>query len=143
MKYNKVINLVLGASMFMFGFLKFFNPFKGWYSVQMAAGQFDQVFYGLGIGGELTAGLALLLLTGVRQRISFGSYALFSTLASASVIVMMATATYVHLHPAVPADVLPLKIKPPIIPLFFLTAAIANIMILGKYYKLSKSKALL
>jgi len=41
----------------------------------------------------------------------------------------MLTAVYVHLNPNVPADVLPLKIKPPYIPLFLLVIALTNIVL--------------
>jgi hypothetical protein len=37
---------------------------------------------------------------------------------------MMLVATYVHLQPDVPAEVLPLGIKPPLIPLSFLALSV-------------------
>ncbi len=39
----------------------------------------------------------------------------------------MLVAFYVHLHLRVPASVLPLKIRPPFIPGFFLVLALVNI----------------
>jgi len=51
---------------------------------------------------------------------------------------MTLTAVYVHLHPNVPADVLPLKIKPPFIPLFFLLIVLSNIIL--AIINLKKSK---
>lgn len=139
MKYNKVINLFLGTIMFMFGFLKFFNPFESWYCVQIGASELGQASYALGIAGELTVGLAFLALIRFRERFSFEFYSLLSAFASVAVIIMMTTATYVHLHPNVPAEVLPLKIKPPFIPLFFMAVAVVNLIILSKQYKFSKS----
>jgi len=41
-------------------------------------------------------------------------------------IVEMLVATYVHLQADVPADVLPLGIKPPVMPLFVLALAVIN-----------------
>lgn len=41
-------------------------------------------------------------------------------------IVEMLVATYVHQQPDVPADVLPLGIKPPVLPLFVLALAAIN-----------------
>jgi hypothetical protein len=38
----------------------------------------------------------------------------------------------VHLNPNVPASVLPLKIKPPFIPGFFLLLAMADIFLIGR-----------
>jgi hypothetical protein len=48
-------------------------------------------------------------------------------LASAGLVVNMAVAIYVHLQPEVPANVLPLGIKPPFIPLVFLLLAGVNL----------------
>lgn len=138
MKYNKAINLVLGTSMFVFGFLKFFHPFKDWYSVQITASNLGETSYVLGITGELVVGLTFLILTRVRQNVSFQFYALLSAFASVAVIVMMSTAIYVHLQPGVPAEVLPLKIKLPVIPLSFLVIAAFNLTAVGKHYILSK-----
>ena len=132
MRLNKVISVFLGGAMFTFGFLKFFNPFKGWYSVQIESSQLGQMSYALGIIGELVIGMALLGLVRYRSRVSFETYMYVSIVASIAVIVMMSTGIYVHLHPNVPVDVLPLKIKPPFIPLIFLLAAFANIVILFK-----------
>jgi hypothetical protein len=135
MRFNKVISLFLGASMFTFGLLKFFDPFKGWYSVQIKTSELGQTSYALGIIGELVVGLTLLGLVRCRKTVSSEAYRYFSILASTAVIVMMSTGTYVHLHPDVPAEVLPLKVKPPFIPLFFLIAACVNIVILLKNRK--------
>ena len=46
---------------------------------------------------------------------------------SAGLIVNMGIATYVHLQPEVPANVLPLGIKPPFIPLFVMFLAAVNL----------------
>ena len=44
--------------------------------------------------------------------------------ASLGLIGNMLVATYVHLQPDVPAEVLPLGIKPPLIPLTFMAVAV-------------------
>jgi hypothetical protein len=135
MRVIKVISLFLGASMFAFGFLKFFNPFKTWYSVQIVSSGLGRTSYALGIVGELLVGLSFLALILYRKTLSSEAYVYLSVLTSFAVIVMMSTGTYVHLHPNVPAEVLPLKIKPPFIPLFFLAAACINIVMLLKEKK--------
>ncbi|HYF68726.1 MAG TPA: hypothetical protein VD884_11345 [Ohtaekwangia sp.] len=137
MKYSKAIYLFLGISMFMFGFLKFFDPFKGWYSVQISKSGLGAVSYGLGILGELVVGTIFLSLLIFRQGIRPKHHVLLSAFASVVVIAMMSTGTYVHLHPNVPADVLPLKIKPPFIPLIFLAAALLNLLSTWRNYKIS------
>ena len=35
MKQMKIISLIPGISMFLFGIIKFVNPFKEWYEVQI------------------------------------------------------------------------------------------------------------
>jgi hypothetical protein len=132
MRYNRGISLFLGISMFTFGFLKFFQPFKGWYAIQISASQLGETSYALGIAGELAVGLTLLALVKFYHSISSQQYFTLTVFASAAVIVMMGTGTYVHLHPGVPAEVLPLKIKPPYIPLSFLGAATINIILIWK-----------
>jgi hypothetical protein len=143
MKYTKAISLFLGISMFMFGFLKFFDPFKGWYSIQISESGLGSVSYGLGILGELVVGTFFLSGQIFRQEIRPKYYTILSALASVAVIVIMSTGTYVHLHPNVPADVLPLKIKPPVIPLFFLSAALLNLLLTWRNYKTYKGQRII
>jgi len=112
--------------MFVVGFLKFFDPFKSWYSAQIAHSGLGDVSYALGIGGEMAVGLVLLT---VLRRPYPGSFRIFSWTvigSSALVMGMMAVGIYVHLHPSVPAEVLPLKIKPPYIPAGFMLLALLN-----------------
>jgi hypothetical protein len=126
MKKNLLINVFLGTSMLMFGVLKFFDPFKSWYTTQIVNSGMGDLSYMLGICGEIAVGILLLystIFTIIRKDI-YGLIVIFS---SAIVVVMMATGVYVHMHPEVPADVLPLKIKPPFIPLIFLMLALFNI----------------
>jgi hypothetical protein len=138
MKYQKVSSWFIGISIFMFGILKFVNPFKGWYSVQVANSGLGQLSYTMGILGEITAGTTLILCLLYRQKISSKAYNWLTNTSFFTIIIMMLTAFYVHLHPNVPADVLPLKIKPPYIPLFFLLIALSNIIL--SIIKLKKSE---
>jgi len=126
MKKLLSINVFLGTSMLLFGVLKFFNPFKVWYTAQIVNSGMGDASYWLGIAREITAGGLLLYATivpAIRKKV-YGFIVIFS---SALIVFMMATGTYVHVHPAVPADVLPLKIKPPYIPLIFLLLGLYNI----------------
>jgi hypothetical protein len=126
MKRDKILNGFLGLSMFLFGVLKFVNPFKGWYAAQVAGSGMVEASYALGIAGEIIVGGALLswVFLGAQQT-SF-AWKGIRIIASLGVVVMMATAIWVHLQPGVPADVLPLKIKPPVIPGFFLLLGLIN-----------------
>jgi hypothetical protein len=123
LKYNSIF---LGTGIFVFGFLKFFDPFNTWFHIQIAKSGLPPFFIPLGMAGEMSIGLGLLLALVFRERIRnlFGPIV---ALASAGLIVTMAVAIYVHLQPEVPASVLPLGIKPPFIPLFFLLLAGLNL----------------
>lgn len=131
---NKVLtynSMFLGTAIFLFGFLKFFDPFTTWFHIQIARSGLPPFSIPLGMAGELSIGLSLLLTTVFRDRLR----SLFKpvvALASAGLIVNMAVATYVHLQPEVPASVLPLGIKPPLIPLFVMLLAGLNLFQLSR-----------
>jgi hypothetical protein len=124
LKYN---SLFLGTAIFLFGVLKFFDPFRTWFHIQIAKRGLPPFLIPLGMAGEIFIGLGLLLATVVRDRIS-SLFRPIVALASAGLIVSMAVATYVHLQREVPASVLPLGIKPPLIPLSFLLLAGWNLV---------------
>lgn len=130
MKRDKFLNGFLGISMFMFGVLKFVNPFKGWYAAQVAGSGMGDASYALGIAGEIAAGVSLLALLFLTRQKTEPWHKALRIATSAGIVIMMATAIWVHLQPGVPADVLPLKIKPPVVPGFFLGLALLN-MVLG------------
>ncbi|MBL7770832.1 MAG: hypothetical protein JNK20_17780 [Flavipsychrobacter sp.] len=135
MKQIHFLAAFLGASIFVFGILKFIDPFRSWYETQISSSGLGTAAYWLGIVGEIGVG-AMLVLT-VINRNKFSTAKLrFMGITSASLLVfMMATGMYVHLHPAVPAAVLPLKIKPPYIPAFFLLAALIHVRLLMRQIK--------
>ena len=106
MKSIKLISWFLGIAMFMFGILKIIIP--------------------------TVVGSAFNISLVTDNNLTKKKIKIIILLASAAIIPMMATATYVHLQPDVPAEVLPLKIKPPFIPIFILLLALANIFLLRK-----------
>ncbi len=135
MKAEKIllpVSVLLGVSMFVFGVLKFVDPFKGWYAVQITGSGLGSHSYWLGIAGEIAAGVILLSSVLFRKRLSLQLFRLFLTAASVLVIAMMLTGIYVHLHNNVPASVLPLKIKPPFIPGGFLLLAMVNLVLVQR-----------
>jgi hypothetical protein len=126
---NKVLNYnsrFLGTTIFMFGFLKFFEPFHTWFHIQIANSGLPALAIPVGIAGEMSIGLSLLLASSFSRRIKSLLTPILA-LASAGLIANMAVATYVHLQPEVPANVLPMGIKPPIIPLVFVLLAGLNL----------------
>jgi hypothetical protein len=118
-----VVAVVLGVTIFMFGFLKFFDPFHSWFQVQISNSHLPPGSFAMGIAGELSIGAAFVLSFTARGRLAAYRQWLAGA-ASLGLIVMMSVATYVHLHPNVPAEVLPLGIKYPFIPLTFLCLAV-------------------
>ena len=123
LKYN---SRFLGTVIFMFGFLKFFEPFHTWFHIQIAESGLPPVAVPLGIAGEISIGLSLLLASFFKRRIR-NLFAPIVASASAGLMVNMAVAIYVHLQPDVPANVLPLGMKPPFIPLVFMLLAGLNL----------------
>jgi hypothetical protein len=124
LRYN---SLSLGLAIFMFGFLKLFDPFNTWFHIQIAESGLPPLSIPLGIAGEMSVGVGLLLATAFSARSPVFSRRIIA-LASAALIVNMAVAIYVHLQPQVPAGVLPLGIKPPFIPAIFMFLAALNLV---------------
>jgi hypothetical protein len=127
-KVSDRLGLLLGATIFVFGFLKLFDPFHSWFEVQIGKSDLPPPAFALGIAGELGTGLALLGSFFAQRRLGRARHVI-SAGACLSLIVMMSVATYVHLQPAVPANVLPLGIKPPVIPLSFLGLAAGDLVL--------------
>ena len=123
LKYN---SLFLGTVLFMFGFLKFFDPFNTWFHVQISKSGLPPLSIPLGIASEISIGLGLLLASIFREKIG-GLFNPIVSLASAGLIFNMAVAIYVHMQPEVPVNVLPLGIKPPFIPLIVMLLAVLNL----------------
>lgn len=115
----KKLSIFLGLIIFIFGFLKFFEPFQTWYSIQIQTSGLSEASYYSGIVGEMLIGLMLMLSGFVRtERLKL----LLSGFGSLGLVGIMCVAIYVHLIPEVPAEVLPLGVKPPVIPILFLLA---------------------
>jgi hypothetical protein len=131
MKSIKVLNIFPGVVSLSFGLLKFVSPFKGWYLAQIETSGLPRYTYAIGITAEIITGLVFLLpfLLSMDDK----SKRSLLILANCSIILIMIAATIVHLIPRVPSGVLPLKIKPPVIPLMFMTIAIFNLATVKKF----------
>jgi len=112
---TKALSLFLGLLMFTFGFLKFFEPFRGWFEIQIQQSHLPQESILPGKLGEMVVG-CLLVLPWLRRSLTAKSRGQLLLLACLMLVVQMCVAIYVHLQPQVPASVLPLGIKPPVIP---------------------------
>jgi len=123
LKYN---SLFLGVFMFVFGSLKLIEPFRTMFDIQITKSDLPRFSIPMGKAGEMAIGLGLFLPTCFRQKVP-NLYGPIVFVASAGLIVNMGIATYVHLQPEVPANVLPLGIKTPFIPLFVMFLAAVNL----------------
>lgn len=114
-RHLKVLSLLLGILMLMFGFLKFFPPINGWFDIQIQQSHLPHQAVLAGKLGEMLTGF-LFVLPWLRKQLTTRSRNLVLLAASVLLVVQMVVAIYVHLQPQVPASVLPLGIKPPVIP---------------------------
>jgi hypothetical protein len=105
--------------MFMFGFLKFFQPFRGWFEIQIQQSHLPHEAILAGKLGEMVIGW-LFLLPWLRRSLTVKRRDQLLLIACLILVGQMGVAIYVHLQPQVPASVLPLGIKPPVIPAFVL-----------------------
>ena len=115
----KPLSLLLGAWMFLFGFLKFFQPIRGWFDIQIQQSHLPHEAIIAGKVTEMMTG-ALFLLPWIWKTLSARGRDQILLLACFILFTQMGVAIYVHLQPGVPASVLPLGIKPPVIPIFVL-----------------------
>jgi uncharacterized membrane protein YfcA len=105
--------------MFMFGFLKFFQPIRGWFDIQVQQSHLPHEAILAGKVAEMITGV-LFLLPWFWKSLTAKSKDQLLLIACLILFTQMGVAIYVHLQPGVPASVLPLGIKPPVIPVFVL-----------------------
>jgi len=103
--------------MLTFGFLKFVSPtIDGWFHVQIQQSHLPHSAILMGKVAEIMTGVLFVLPRFRPWPARWEGRILL--LACSSLFLEMLVAVYVHLQPGVPAEVLPLGIKPPVIPLF-------------------------
>jgi hypothetical protein len=101
--------------MFVFGFLKFCPPFNGWFDIQIQQSHLPHEAILAGKLGEMVTGVPFFL-PWTCKSLAAKSRDSFLLIACMILVTQMSVAIYVHLQPEVPANVLPLGIKPPVIP---------------------------
>ena len=133
-KTVKVITGVLGFLMLMAGSAKFTEPFNFFIYKQLSLSgfPFPEIMQYVVKMSEVGLGLALLYITFMGGRLSAGLRNKIFNLCHLTVAIMMIVAIYVHLHPNVPAEILPMEIKPPFMPIFFLLIISANFFLYRK-----------
>jgi predicted neutral ceramidase superfamily lipid hydrolase len=133
----KPLSLILGVLMFMFGLLKFFQPFHRWFEIQI---QQSHLPHEAILAGKLTEMLTgvLFLLPWLRRSLTAKSRDQILLAASSLLVVQMFVAIYVHLQPQVPASVLPLGIKTPVIPVVVLLLALLTAFAVWQEWRAEK-----
>ena len=124
-RLSRSLSLFLGVLMFIFGFLKFFQPVSGWFDIQIQQSHLPHEAILAGKLGEMVTG-CLFLLSRLRSSLTAKSSDHLLLIAGLMLVTQMSVAIYVHLQPQVPASVLPLGIKPPVIPVAVLFLALLN-----------------
>jgi hypothetical protein len=135
---SKALSLFLGILMFMFGFLKFFQPFHGWFDIQIQQSHLPHEAILAGKLGEMVTG-CLFFLPWLRRSLTAKYKDQLLLIACSMLVSQMVVAIYVHLQPQVPANVLPLGIKPPVIPFVVLLLALLTAFAVWKERRAEKA----
>ena len=135
----KIRSWLLGSFMFSFGALKLIDPFARWFHTQLINSGIGDFAFPFAVGTEITTGLILLGALIFKSNISGSRFNTLVMAGSLLVVATMITAIYVHLQPNVPANVLPLGIKPPIIPVSVLILAVVNVIYTIKLYNRARA----
>jgi uncharacterized membrane protein YfcA len=137
-RLSKALSLFLGILMFMFGFLKFFQPFRGWFDIQIQQSHLPHEAIPAGKLMEMVTG-SLFLLPWLRRSLTAKSRDQILLVACLILVAQMGTAIYVHLQPQVPANVLPLGIKAPVIPVVVLLLGLLTAFAVWKERRAEKA----
>ena len=124
--------------MFMFGFLKFFQPIRGWFDIQIQKSHLPHEAILAGKLGEMVTGI-LFLLPWLWRSLTAKSKDQILLIACSILFSQMVVAIYVHLQPGVPASVLPLGIKRPVIPGVVLLLALLTAFDVWKQLRAEKA----
>ena len=124
--------------MFIFGFLKFFQPIRGWFDIQIQQSHLPHEAILAGKLTEMLTGI-LFLLPWIRRSLSAKRKDQILLAACFLLFTQMVVAIYVHLQPGVPASVLPLGIKPPVIPVIVLLLGLLTAFDVWKQLRTEKA----
>ena len=137
-RLSKALSLLLGVWMFLFGFLKFFQPIRGWFDIQIHQSHLPHEAILAGKVTEMVVGI-LFLLPWIWRSPSAKSKDQILLIACFILFTQMIVAIYVHLQPGVPASVLPLGIKPPVIPVTVLLLGLLTAFDVRKQLRAEKT----
>lgn len=121
-KIMRAIAAFLGLFMLMPGTVKFFDPFKTFFTVQITESQlpFPTLAYWTGQLGEIAVGAVLFALAFFWKKFPVSMALKAFYLSHLVVTVILLVSLYVHAHPNVPAHVLPMEQKFPFLTVLML-----------------------
>ncbi len=130
-KSVKIITGVLGFFMLIPGLAKFTEPFKTFIykHLDIIGFPFSDLMQYVVKFSEIGIGLALVYLAFKGSTLSSSLRKKIFYLGNLSIITMMIIAVYTHLHPDVPADVLPMEFKPPVMPIGYIILVVVNLFL--------------
>ena len=124
----KIITGFLGIGMLLPGLAKFTEPFNTFIYKQLdlTGIPFPEAMQYVVKLSEIAIGLILIYIAFLANKLSSALRNKIFYLANSIIIVMMIVAIYVHLHPNVPAEILPLESKPPIMAVTYILLVVLN-----------------
>ena len=133
----KIITGFLGIGMLLPGLAKFTEPFKTFIykQLELTGIPFPEVMQHVVKLSEVAIGLTLIYIAFLGNKLSTAFRNKIFYLANSIIIVMMIVAIYVHLHPNVPAEILPLESKPPIMAVAYILLVVLNTYLYRKQSK--------
>lgn len=134
---NKLLKATTGFIAFFMlipGTVKFFDPFKAFFTTQIANSQmpFPTLSYWAGQLGEISMGLLLFSLVFFWNRFPKELAKKAFYFGHTIVAFIMLVSLYVHAHPDVPAEVLPFEEKFPFLSIIILCLIGLNIYLINK-----------
>ena len=134
----KIITGFLGVGMLLPGLGKFTEPFNTFIykHLELTGIPFPEVMQYVVKLSEIGIGLILIYIAFFGNRLSTTFRNKIFYLGNSIISIMMVVAIYVHLHPNVPAEILPLGIKPPLMPLAYMLLVVLNTYLYKKQSRL-------
>ena len=130
----KIITGFLGIGMLLPGLGKFTEPFKTFiYKQLLLSGMpFPEILQHVVKLSEIGIGLILIYIAFSGNKLSTAFRNKIFYLGNGIIMIMMIVAIYVHLHPNVPAEILPLGIKPPAMAVVYILLVVLNTYVYRK-----------
>ena len=137
-KSVKILSAALGVMMLLPGLAKFTEPFKTfiYQHLTIIGFPFPEVMQYVVKFSEIGVGLSLIFITFYGKELSKTLLNKIFYANNLAVFSMMVVAIYTHLHPGVPAEILPVEFKPPVMPVVYILLVLLNVY----FYRFTSSK---